>query len=284
MVNGGHGDSSQILVEGQPPPLDYSFPDGFSRWCATKNTGFDFYNDMKVVNEELTNAFNVEMPMSQSEEVSDDSILPPENDIHGEIIGQQLVLEGEQKEISQGTGVTRTSEDGYNWRKYGQKQVKGSEYPRSYYKCTQPNCLVKKKVERSLDGQITEIIYNGSHNHEIPNPSRRTSALCTGEMSGIAETGDEFNADSVWGNIRSGLRDPISASILTESSDPISVKKGTSLCKFESPELSSAVVNNDAEKDGTSQALIPYKNDAGVDESEPKRRFCFILYLIVSSY
>ncbi|XP_071728619.1 WRKY transcription factor 44-like [Rutidosis leptorrhynchoides] len=60
----------------------------------------------------------------------------------------------------------RNSEDGYNWRKYGQKQVKGSEYPRSYYKCTHPNCQVKKKVERSHDGHITEIIYKGAHNHQ----------------------------------------------------------------------------------------------------------------------
>lgn len=64
----------------------------------------------------------------------------------------------------------RTSYDGHNWRKYGQKQVKGSEYPRSYYKCTYPNCPVKKKVEKSLDGQIAEIVYNGEHNHLKPQP------------------------------------------------------------------------------------------------------------------
>ncbi|KAL8557838.1 hypothetical protein ACS0TY_005075 [Phlomoides rotata] len=56
-------------------------------------------------------------------------------------------------------------DDGYSWRKYGQKQVKGSEFPRSYYKCTSSNCDVTKKVERSLDGQISEIVYKGSHNH-----------------------------------------------------------------------------------------------------------------------
>ena len=51
-------------------------------------------------------------------------------------------------------------EDGYNWRKYGQKQVKGSENPRSYYKCTYHSCSMKKKVERSLaDGRITQIVY-----------------------------------------------------------------------------------------------------------------------------
>ncbi|XP_077213634.1 WRKY transcription factor WRKY24-like isoform X2 [Tasmannia lanceolata] len=70
----------------------------------------------------------------------------------------------------------RKSDDGYNWRKYGQKQMKGSENPRSYYKCTYPNCPTKKKVERSLDGQITEIVYKGTHNHPKPQSTRRTSA------------------------------------------------------------------------------------------------------------
>uniref|UniRef100_A0A1D1XYQ3 WRKY transcription factor 44 n=1 Tax=Anthurium amnicola TaxID=1678845 RepID=A0A1D1XYQ3_9ARAE len=63
--------------------------------------------------------------------------------------------------------------DGYNWRKYGQKQVKGSECPRSYYKCTHPNCPVKKKIERSLDGNIEGIIYRGEHNHPKPQPPKR---------------------------------------------------------------------------------------------------------------
>lgn len=71
------------------------------------------------------------------------------------------------------TFMDRPSEDGYNWRKYGQKQVKGSEYPRSYYKCTQTNCPMKKKVERSHDGQVTEIVYKGDHNHPKPQPTRR---------------------------------------------------------------------------------------------------------------
>ncbi|KDP22813.1 hypothetical protein JCGZ_00400 [Jatropha curcas] len=76
----------------------------------------------------------------------------------------------------------RKSDDGYNWRKYGQKQVKGSENPRSYYKCTFPNCPTKKKVERSLDGQITEIVYKGSHNHHKPQ-SRSSSQAMQGASS-----------------------------------------------------------------------------------------------------
>lgn len=62
----------------------------------------------------------------------------------------------------------KMTEDGYNWRKYGQKLVKGNEYVRSYYKCTHPNCLVKKQLERSHDGQIVDTIYFGQHEHPKP--------------------------------------------------------------------------------------------------------------------
>nr|WGV38233.1 WRKY [Loropetalum chinense var. rubrum] len=79
-------------------------------------------------------------------------------------------------QTSQYSRDQRKSEDGYNWRKYGQKQVKGSENPRGYYKCTYPNCPTKKKVERSLDGQITEIVYKGTHNHPKPQSTRRSSS------------------------------------------------------------------------------------------------------------
>lgn len=62
----------------------------------------------------------------------------------------------------------RLSTDGYKWKKYGQKTLKNSENPRSYYKCTHPHCAAKKQVECSVEGEVTEIIYKGKHSHAKP--------------------------------------------------------------------------------------------------------------------
>ncbi|KAL5724026.1 putative WRKY transcription factor 12 [Ranunculus cassubicifolius] len=57
-------------------------------------------------------------------------------------------------------------DDGYKWRKYGQKVVKNSLHPRSYYRCTYNNCRVKKRVERlSEDCRMVITTYEGRHTH-----------------------------------------------------------------------------------------------------------------------
>lgn len=103
-------------------------------------------------------------------------------------------MEEDQKALPSTNNADRPSYDGYNWRKYGQKQVKGSEYPRSYYKCTYPNCPVKKKVERSLDGEIAEIVYKGEHNHGKQQHQKRNSGATSGMIS------DGMVQDKVWSN------------------------------------------------------------------------------------
>ncbi|KAJ4866130.1 putative WRKY transcription factor 25 [Raphanus sativus] len=95
--------------------------------------------------------------------------------------------------------VSRNSNDGYGWRKYGQKQVKKSENPRSYFKCTYPNCVSKKIVETASDGQITEIIYKGGHNHPKPEFTKRPSGSTSisSSSSSLAHGRRMFNPSSV---------------------------------------------------------------------------------------
>lgn len=65
--------------------------------------------------------------------------------------------------------------DMWAWRKYGQKPIKGSPYPRSYYRCSSSKgCSARKQVERnSLDPEVFIVTYTSEHNHS--RPTRRNS-------------------------------------------------------------------------------------------------------------
>ncbi|KAE8724659.1 putative WRKY transcription factor 48 [Hibiscus syriacus] len=69
-------------------------------------------------------------------------------------------------------------DDGYRWRKYGQKAVKNSPFPRSYYRCTSAGCGVKKRVERTYeDPTIVVTTYEGKHTHMYPATPRGTIGI-----------------------------------------------------------------------------------------------------------
>lgn len=69
--------------------------------------------------------------------------------------------------VSPETGLEGTLDDGFSWRKYGQKDILGAKYPRGYYRCTHRNvqgCLATKQVQRAdEDPNIFEITYRGRH-------------------------------------------------------------------------------------------------------------------------
>ena len=93
--------------------------------------------------------------------------------------------------------------------------MKGSENPRSYYKCTFPNCPTKKKVERSFEGHITEIVYKGTHNHPKPQSTRRTSASSQAIQLSIASG----NTD----NLLAGYADLQMESVSTPENSSVSI-------------------------------------------------------------
>ncbi|GAV64256.1 WRKY domain-containing protein [Cephalotus follicularis] len=63
-------------------------------------------------------------------------------------------------------------DDGYRWRKYGQKAVKNNKFPRSYYRCTHQGCNVKKQVQRlTKDEGVVVTTYEGVHTHPIEKQS-----------------------------------------------------------------------------------------------------------------
>lgn len=123
----------------------------------------EFALDKTMVKPDLGTIQKISPEMATTQSNMQSNAAPQSNQIH-------------YTQSSQSNREERRLDDGYNWRKYGQKQVKGSENPRSYYKCTFPNCPTKKKVERTLDGHITEIVYKGNHNHVKPQSTRRSSS------------------------------------------------------------------------------------------------------------
>lgn len=206
-------------------------------------------------------------------------------------LNEQHDVDAEQR----GSGDTNVgnapSEDGYNWRKYGQKQVKGSEYPRSYYKCTHQNCPVKKKVERSHEGHITEIIYKGAHNHPKPPPSRRSavgSSNALNEMQlDIAEQGGSaVDGDPALTTMRKGtsagasywrhdnFEVTSSAAMGPEygnNSSTVQVQGGAQFESGEQVDRSSTFSNDEDDERGT-HGSVSIDYDGEEDESESKRR------------
>ncbi|KAM7511907.1 hypothetical protein LguiB_010782 [Lonicera macranthoides] len=73
----------------------------------------------------------------------------------------------EQVNICSGKGKGNPVDDGHSWRKYGQKDILGANFPRAYYRCAHRHtqgCLATKQVQKSNeDPSIIEISYKGRH-------------------------------------------------------------------------------------------------------------------------
>lgn len=131
--------------------------------------------------------------------------------------------------------IVRTpSTDGYNWRKYGQKQVKIPQGSRSYYKCTYSECYAKKIECCDHSNCVIEMIYKGQHNHE---PPRKVNYA---RESGLSLSVVEGNIS----NLATSLKEP-------------------------KQEVHETNRQNSSGSDGNAEVIAKEQH---VDEPEPKRR------------
>ncbi|XP_071734362.1 probable WRKY transcription factor 54 [Rutidosis leptorrhynchoides] len=69
--------------------------------------------------------------------------------------------------------ISSTIQDAYQWRKYGQKEILNSKYPRCYFRCTHKHvhgCKAVKQVQQLDDeSNMFNITYFGYHTCPSPN-------------------------------------------------------------------------------------------------------------------
>ncbi|XP_050940301.1 probable WRKY transcription factor 48 isoform X4 [Cucumis melo] len=171
---------------------DNIIPNGLFDFCDGDKCSVGFMELLGLnYNSEFTEAFNnppatpncSSSVSSASSDAPNDDEPPQQQQQHNptkQLKGIKKKKEKEKEKKARFAFMTKSEvdhlEDGYRWRKYGQKAVKNSPFPRSYYRCTSAACNVKKRVERSFaDPTVVVTTYEGQHTH--PSPILTRSAL-----------------------------------------------------------------------------------------------------------
>ncbi|KZV57673.1 putative WRKY transcription factor 46 [Dorcoceras hygrometricum] len=95
--------------------------------------------------------------------------------------------------VSSEEGHENHLNDGYSWRKYGQKVILNTNHPRAYYRCSYLNtqgCLAKKLVQRSDDEpSIFQVVYRGKHSCVQETMKQNKVNFCAGyrEEEGVKQ-------------------------------------------------------------------------------------------------
>ncbi|RZC91332.1 hypothetical protein C5167_027394 [Papaver somniferum] len=125
-----------------------------------------------------------ESTMESPGHVSGSPVSDCESDLYGDgsrkRCRKRLARCTQKVRVCEQTGLEGPLDDGYSWRKYGQKDIIGAKYPRGYYKCTSQKtqgCSAMKQVQRSeLDSSIFNVSYIGRHccveGSELVSPGR----------------------------------------------------------------------------------------------------------------
>ncbi|GMH10861.1 hypothetical protein Nepgr_012702 [Nepenthes gracilis] len=132
----------------------------------------------------------------------------------------------EQVKVNLENELEGPPDDGYSWRKYGQKDILGAKYPRSYYRCTYrsvQDCWATKQVQRSdEDASIFDITYKGMHT--CRNAPRSKSASASPEKQEPKLQTIEYHQESnKILNFRNGLSVDVQNLDTTEMTFPITL-------------------------------------------------------------
>ncbi|PWA57894.1 DNA-binding WRKY [Artemisia annua] len=140
-----YSNSSENPLEG----LEEVYKEGCSQPLINTNTAVVSFDDEQQLGTDGSSSFTIETPTRKRKNQQ-----------------KKVVVELTQEELS--------NNDTWAWRKYGQKPIKGSPYPRNYYKCsTTKACGARKQVEQShMDSNIFIVSYSGEHIH--PRPTHRS--------------------------------------------------------------------------------------------------------------
>ncbi|KAJ1387528.1 WRKY domain [Sesbania bispinosa] len=92
--------------------------------------------------------------------------------------------------------VSQTTDDNHAWRKYGQKEILNSQFPRSYFRCTRKydqGCRATKQVQRVQENpNMYQITYIGFHTCK--------DTLKAPQMVKYSDTWDSFLVNSHHGD------------------------------------------------------------------------------------
>nr|QCV57303.1 WRKY transcription factor [Fagopyrum tataricum] len=90
------------------------------------------------------------------------------------------------KVSTQEGGAEGNVNDGYSWRKYGQKTILGATFPRGYYRCSHRssrNCYATKQVQKSTeDPTLLQLVYKGHHTCGQPSASKNPPPVHHGSV------------------------------------------------------------------------------------------------------
>nr|UVI62186.1 WRKY transcription factor [Rehmannia glutinosa] len=151
---------NEIAPEGQDQSMMISSSDPPDRVLETILTS---YEEAPFLNEIA--------PEGQDQSMISSSSDPPDSSVTHSLKKRRL-LPMTTMLVRADSGVV--PDDGYSWRKYGQKEILGSRYPRDYFRCAHlyhQKCLASKQVQRSDDDpNIFEVKYRGTHTCMRPAP------------------------------------------------------------------------------------------------------------------